>query len=455
MKTIYFLLALLLLSFTRTYGQDEWTTTNLSDFRYQMGSTTLGTKVYFGGGAIGIGTSNLVDIYDIKTQQWASEYFDLDRSYPAAISCGSKVFFAGGITSSGATTTNVDIFDTVTQQWSSAQLVQARFSIGAVSKGNKVLFAGGGDISTKKEFAIVDIYNTETNLWTIGLLSEARAGMGTTVIGELAIFAGGFKFTTGTVTDKIDIYNFSTGTWSTAALSEPRFFIGAVTVGNKALFAGGADENGVPSKRVDIYDLTTDTWSIDSLSVARAFYENENAASVCGKAYFVGGMTVETETYTFTGDFDIIDIYDEVSGNWSTQSLPYNLFDHSVVSEGNHLLIAGGGTLAGEYIQLHSEVNILNCTSVGIEEVAIPLVEVDLYPNPASDLITFDFVNVASAKAELFIYNNCGVLLQQIPVSHSTQLRIPVDDIGSGEMYFYTMRTDDQQFLAGKFIIQR
>lgn len=455
MKTIYFLLAFLLLSFTKTYGQDEWTTTNLSDFRYQMGSTTLGTKVYFGGGAIGAGTSNLVDIYDTKSQLWTSDYFDIDRSFPAAISCGSKVLFAGGINSSGATTTTVDIFDTVTQQWSSAQLVQARFSIGAVSKGNRVLFAGGGDISMEKEYAVVDIYNTETNIWTIGLLSEARAGMGTTVIGELAIFAGGFKFSTGTVTDKIDIYNFSTGTWSTATLSEPRFFIGAVTVGNKALFAGGADENGVPSKRVDIYDLTTDTWSIDSLSVARAFYENENAASVCGKAYFVGGMTVETENYTFTGDYNVIDIYDEMSGNWSTQSLPYNLFEHSVVSEGNHLLIAGGGTLTGEYIQLHAQVNILTCTSVGIEEVAIPLVAVTLYPNPASDHITFNLANIASAKAELFIYNSCGVLLQQIPVSHFTQLQFPVDEIGSDGMYFYTVRTSDQQFFAGKFTIQR
>ncbi|MBP9882912.1 MAG: T9SS type A sorting domain-containing protein [Chitinophagales bacterium] len=455
MKTNSLILAFFLLSFTYAFGQDEWTTTNLSAYRYQMGSTALGNKVYFGGGSIVTGVSSLVDIYDINSQQWTSDHFDIARSFPVAVSCGSKVFFAGGILSSGATTSSVQIFDTLTQLWSSAQLSQARFSMAAVSKGNMVVFAGGGDLSMEKEYAVVDIYNTETDQWTTATLSEARGAMGSTVIGELAFFAGGFNFTTGTVTDKIDIYNFSTGTWSTAMLSEPRFFIGAVTVGNKALFAGGSDANGVPSRRVDIYDITTNTWSIDSLSVARGFLEDENTASVCGRAYFVGGMTIETENYTFTGDYNAIDIYDEVSGNWSTGSLPYNLFDHSVASAGNHLLIAGGGTLSGEYIQLHAQVNILTCTTVSIEEVPNQLTAVNLYPNPATGFITFDLAKVAATKAELFIYNTSGVLRIQLPVTHSAQLQISVDDIGSDGMYFYTVRTDDQQFFAGKFIIQR
>ncbi|MBK6483774.1 MAG: T9SS type A sorting domain-containing protein [Chitinophagaceae bacterium] len=80
--------------------------------------------------------------------------------------------------------------------------------------------------------------------------------------------------------------------------------------------------------------------------------------------------------------------------------------------------------------------------------------DLNLFPNPSSDFITFDLGNVVATQAELFIYSSTGVLLKQFSVSHSTQLRIPVDDIGSDGMYFYTVRTNDQQFFAGKFIIQ-
>ncbi len=84
--------------------------------------------------------------------------------------------------------------------------------------------------------------------------------------------------------------------------------------------------------KYQIYDAVTGEWSIDSLSVARAFWDHENAASVCGKAYFIGGWSTETETYQITGDFNVIDIYDEANGAWSVEYLPYNLFFHSTVA---------------------------------------------------------------------------------------------------------------------------
>ena len=79
----------------------------------------------------------------------------------------------------------------------------------------------------------------------------------------------------------------------------------------------------------------------------------------------------------------------------------------------------------------------------------------NVFPNPAVEFILFDLSNKTIAKADLFIYSTTGVLLRKFNVTHSTQLQIPVDDIGGDGMYFYTVRTDDQQFFAGKFIIQR
>ena len=80
---------------------------------------------------------------------------------------------------------------------------------------------------------------------------------------------------------------------------------------------------------------------------------------------------------------------------------------------------------------------------------------VSVYPNPSNDYITFDLSKAALSHSEIFIYNSGGILLKRVSALYSAQLRIPVDEIGSDGMYFYTMRTNDQPFLAGKFIIQR
>ena len=82
-------------------------------------------------------------------------------------------------------------------------------------------------------------------------------------------------------------------------------------------------------------------------------------------------------------------------------------------------------------------------------------IHLNVFPNPADELVTFDLGNLTALQPEIFIYNSTGVLLRHFSSLHSTLLQIPVDEIGSDGMYFYTMRTNDQPFLAGKFIIQR
>jgi hypothetical protein len=106
--------------------------------------------------------------------------------------------------------------------------------------------------------------------------------------------------------------------------------------------------------------------------------------------------------------------------------------------------------LKGLYLD---DIRILGGTS-GVPEQMI-VNGCNVFPNPANEFIYFDFSNALPGKADIFIYSTTGILLQKICISHSTELQIPVDDIGSDGMYFYTVRTSEQQFFAGKFIIQR
>ncbi len=77
-----------------------------------------------------------------------------------------------------------------------------------------------------------------------------------------------------------------------------------------------------------------------------------------------------------------------------------------------------------------------------------------VYPNPASDMIIFDFGQLVAEHAVLSIFNAGGQLLYQSEIS-GTELRVTTEDIGNDGMYFYTLKTENQQEFRGKFVIQR
>lgn len=92
--------------------------------------------------------------------------------------------------------------------------------------------------------------------------------------------------------------------------------------------------------------------------------------------------------------------------------------------------------------------------NTGIAENASGIL-LNIFPNPTGDLITFDFGNLDVWQVEVFIYNTTGVLIKHFSSLQSAQVQIPVDEIGSDGMYFYTVRADNGQVATGKFMIQR
>lgn len=148
------------------------------------------------------------------------------------------------------------------------------------------------------------VYNEIVKAGTLRL-SKARSRMALATIGSKILFAGGLDVNIGGVISPgnpliiggahsiVDIYDTVTGTWSTAQLSEPAYGKAAVTVGNKVLFVGGYTFTLQPNGKslvgscgaVDIYDALTGTWSSSRLRVPRSGI----AAVACGnKAYFLG-----------------------------------------------------------------------------------------------------------------------------------------------------------------------
>ncbi len=341
MKKFTFLSAILLCTVWMAIGQ--WTYTNLSSPKKLMGVATLGTKAYFAGGHNGSTALALVESYDVETGIWANiGNLSVARQAPSGVTCGSKLFFGGGVSANFNTVySTVDVYDTVSGTWTVAQLSTARFDIAALSYGNKVFFAGGCNYNIVCT-DVVDIYDVLTGTWTISNLSIARAGMAYAVVGDLAVFAGGFV-DGGGISDQVDIYNFTTNTWTTATLSEARVWASAVIVGDKVIIAGGMKYfPNVPSNRVDIFDASTGTWSTASLFEPRSWL---SAGAVNGNAYFAGGSNVANGGVPY--DFsNIVDIYNEADNSWSVDVLATPRQSQGL-AVGDYFLVAGGSCDAG------------------------------------------------------------------------------------------------------------
>ena len=437
-----------LLVFTALVSYGQWSYTNLLIPREWMGGAAVGNKVYFAGGSNDDGYWEIVEEYNLITQEMTliSNLSVPRQLIGGTTTCGSKIFFAGGF--DFVTTKNVvDIYDTQTQQWSVEYLSEGRLSIAAVSHGSKVMFAGGFIFPAIQETNKVDIYDTLTGEWELEYLSIAREGMACAVVGDLAIFAGGIELYTET--SRVDIYNFSTETWEyPAELSVARGYASATTVGSKVIIGGGVTSNPVkPSNVVDIYDASDGSWSTSSLSIPR--FGRNNAVTIQDEGYFVGGGTFIGGSTGFLNPQNRIDIYDPENNTWSIDSLSEPLVEHSVVGISigttDYLVVGGGKNDLGEIV---STVEIFEDLETGIKSKPDESVIISVYPNPCNNNLTIN-TPVGVTLGDVVIYNQTGQkVLQGKPVNNT----LDISKIDQG-LYIIELLTNQGE-IRKKLIIQ-
>lgn len=400
MRTLLTLTLFSTLLCAQTFGQ--WTTTNLFEGKTSMGSVAYGSKIYFAGGDNLTEDTKTVEIYDVFTGEWTAEQFSIPREFSAVGAAGGKVLFAGGINFYNLEHySRVDIFDTLTHVWTTAELPEQKFDVAAISFGGRIFFAGGVNIITGINSSAVDIYNTTTGEWTAASLSEP---------GEVRAVAVGPKlYFVGAAV--MDIYDTSTDSWTALALPDIRPFAGVAAVGGQILIAGGMNLDNTPSSRVDIYDLGSGNWTQANLSLPRAFINN--AATVCGKAFFAGGGNFDLSCGCWINASNVVDIYDPATGEWTTDYLTHPVVNHSVIASGNHLLVAGGIDPA-DLTTIFSNVDIYTCDGVvNAFEAHKPLDnQVSVTPNPTTGLVTLAFKDKPTGDYLLTVSDVHGRVLQ-------------------------------------------
>lgn len=173
------------------------------------------------------------------------------------------------------------------------------------------------------------------------------------------------------------IYMNSNDSWSTANSSQARMEITATTAGNKIYFASGWSGINI-SKTIDIYDAATDKWTVSSLQQSRTAMASIAAS---GKIFWAGGSGIMNSTgWSNNDNAEILDlssgvtssvcilprsrfsavkknenivfftggngtqfeIYNIVSGEWSTGVLDQSIRDAAIISVNNTIYVAGG-----------------------------------------------------------------------------------------------------------------
>jgi len=248
--------------------------------------------------------------------------------------------------------------------WSTAFLKVARADLAAASLPNYglAIFAGGQNGTVLNT---VDIFNATSGNWSTAELTVARFFLTATSLPNhgLAIFAGGCGSVAGDVLSSVDIFNANSGIWSTAELTVARWALAATSLPNHglALFAGGhptADDIRYVAT-VDIFNAISGNWSTAELTVARSDLSATSLPNH-GLAIFAGGCC------SVSGDaLSTVDIFNANSGIWSTAELTVARWALAATSLPNHglALFAGGRNGSLSAFGAVSAVDIFNVTS--------------------------------------------------------------------------------------------
>jgi len=252
--------------------ENEWTVKYLSEPRILFGdAVAYGNKVFFAGGLSILGGNYIyhdrVDIYDTENDTMETKYLSVPRCMIGATALGGKVFFAGGNNGPNEVTNVVDVYDIVTGEWADTiNLSIPRAFTSAVTYGDRVYFAGG----TLPDYAgcdVIDIYNVVNGQWEDSEeLSEPMIVSAYNVYNSL-VFTGWcdyFEFdngSAGNLLGTVNIFYPGSGQWdySVSDLDPVRHWFAHTSYDNRVYYAGGRlGGGGEMIKTINILDKETD-----------------------------------------------------------------------------------------------------------------------------------------------------------------------------------------------------
>jgi N-acetylneuraminic acid mutarotase len=229
---------------------NSWSIAELSQARNYPAAVTLQNKVYIAGGGYwgpltqGSSTnyhigSTTIDIYNNETNTWTTSKLSEGRFELSATAIDNKIYFAGGLNNIFTASSKIDIYDAATGNWSYSNMNEPRAGHLGVFVGDKILWAGGASTSYGSGYNLADnveIRNTLTGA-TANECFLPKAQFQSVKINNQIIFFTGISIDQAS---QFDVYDISSEQWTTVVLPFNLKGSAIVAANNNIYIAGGS-----------------------------------------------------------------------------------------------------------------------------------------------------------------------------------------------------------------------
>ena len=204
--------------------------------------------------------------------------------------------------------------------------------MGGIAVGSRIMFAGG--LSTGgKLLQVVQIYEPSSRLWSvIPIAGHPRNGIGTAKDDRYVFFVGGASIPIGE--DIVNIFDSWTGQWSSTRLPRPRGGASACVVNGRLYIVGG--NNGIQNI-MDVYVISSGKWSKSTLP-----------NNVIGTPMLALGSYLVLPSVGNNATNPPTDIYNTLTGRWRVYAGRSTARGRpAVLLNGGKIMIAGGSLITG------------------------------------------------------------------------------------------------------------
>jgi N-acetylneuraminic acid mutarotase len=340
-------------------------------------------------------------------------------TFPVVVALNGEIHVMGGGATGGATDIHLR-YKPSTNKWDTLAPVpyKAQQPAGAVLNG-KIHYFGGGYPNSGSPLKSHYVYNPDSNKWTVAApLPIARA-----IMKAAAINGKIYAITGQPEKARADEYNPATNTWTSKnSLPDNNFWYSAIVVRNNEIFRFGGGGYTAPVNSVHKYDTISDSWiSIATLSKSL----HAPAGTAMGSLiYITGGYNA--------GETKVTQIFDVNTLQFQTGlPLPSARSYHEMVTIDSCIYSVGGSN--SSYPDMNTSL-LRNCHPVVVSiDDMIKDNSLNVYPNPATEFITFGINTASVLNVELFDLYGAKVMSFKVKSGAES---IDIRELKDG-IYFY------------------
>ncbi len=266
----------------------------LPQSRKSLAMAVYNSKLYAIGGEGSQGVTNVVQQYDLKTNQWTdiiSKPVGVADASAAVI--GGLIYIPGGRQASGALTTRLDVYDPKQNLWEErASLPVAISSYALTTYEGKLFLFGGWD--GHQYVDSVYVYDPNLDSWTSKSPMPTKRGNAGAVSAAGNIYVIGGRNSQGALADN-EVYspdrdNGIEQSWSEApSMPDKRYAMGVVEIADIVYILGGEGES---NQLLPTYEFIPreGTWGLFANPPVTTTYSYMATASLGTRVYSVGGQ---------------------------------------------------------------------------------------------------------------------------------------------------------------------